>query len=64
MRGQGCESEGEGKGEGEGEGKGEGKGKGEGEGEGLVFILAGVVCVVWGFLCTRRRRVPIFYCNL
>ncbi len=30
----------------------------------LVFILAGAVCVVWVFLCTRRRRVPIFYCNL
>jgi hypothetical protein len=30
----------------------------------LVLILAGAVCNVWVFLCTRRRRVPIFYCNL
>jgi hypothetical protein len=30
----------------------------------LVFILAGAVCVVWVFLCTRRRRVPIFYSTL
>jgi hypothetical protein len=30
----------------------------------LVLILAGAVCNVWVFLCTRRRCVPIFYCNL